>query len=159
MLELRKLAHRDLHHSSAELDARARWMHFLKEGGRWSTLPAALRSPEMVKAMRVLHRFGDAQRDLALYQSRMDYLRLQRTLEQEEEETAAELAAVKAALAQAEAEREQERADNQRLRVEKERERAEKERERAEKERERAEKERLRARLIAAGLFATEDET
>ena len=152
MLELRKLAHRDLHHSSAELDARARWMHFLKEGGRWSTLPAALRSPEMEKAMRVLHRFGDAQRDLALYQSRMDYLRLQRTLEQEEEETAAELAAVKAALAQAEAEREQERADNQRLRVEKER-------ERVEKERERAEKERLRARLIAAGLLPTEDET
>lgn len=61
-----------------------------------AALPAALQSPEMSKAMSVLERFSDAKRDLALYQSRSDFLHVQRTLEVEDEEKAKEKARLEA---------------------------------------------------------------
>jgi predicted transposase/invertase (TIGR01784 family) len=152
VLELRKLGPLGTVDPGRPLDAEARWLYFLKEGGRWATLPAALQSPEMRKAMSVLERFSDAQRDLALYQSRVDYLHVQRTLEVEREEDAARLAELEAALAEVQAEKEQERAEKEKVQAEKEQERVEKERHRAGRAEAEAKLERLRQVLLAAGI-------
>jgi multidrug efflux pump subunit AcrA (membrane-fusion protein) len=102
--------------------------------------------------MSVLERFSDAQRDLALYQSRVDYLHVQRTLEVEREEDAARLAELEAALAEVQAEKEQERAEKEKVQAEKEQERVEKERHRAGRAEAEAKLERLRQVLLAAGI-------
>ena len=110
-----------------------------------AALPAALQSPEMQKAMSVLERFSDAKRDLALYQSRVDYLHVQATLEAEKEEDAERLARMEAENTEAE--------EREALAVAAlEQERAEKEQERAGRAQAEAKLERLRQVLLAAGI-------
>ncbi len=146
VLELRKLQPLRLATAAGTaLDAEARWLYFLKEGGRMAALPAALQSPETQKAMSVLERFSDAKRDLALYQSRVDYLHVQATLEAEKEEDAERLARMEAENTEAE--------EREALAVAAlEQERAEKEQERAGRAQAEAKLERLRQVLLAAGI-------
>jgi predicted transposase/invertase (TIGR01784 family) len=54
-----------------------RWLHFLKEGHRWTELPAVLNTPTMRKAMATLQRFSDKGQDYWRYQARQNYLREQ----------------------------------------------------------------------------------
>jgi predicted transposase/invertase (TIGR01784 family) len=113
-----------------------RWLKFFTEGDRLDAqhLPEWMQTEEMQQAMNTLKAFSEKQRAYHLYQSRQNYLRQQKSIENH-------LNALRAETEQARAEKEQARAAEEWERTEKERERTEKERERAEKEWERAEKE------------------
>ena len=62
------------------------WMYFFREASRWTELPPDLHTPEMEKAMRILERFSEKERDYHDYQSRMNFLREQASLEEERAE-------------------------------------------------------------------------
>ena len=77
-----------------------RWMYFLREAGQWTALPQDLQTPELQKAMRILERFSDKERDYHDYQSRMNFLREQAAIEEERAELLALLEEQKQALVQ-----------------------------------------------------------
>ncbi|MCB9795163.1 MAG: PD-(D/E)XK nuclease family transposase [Alphaproteobacteria bacterium] len=93
-----------------------RWIYFFKDAGAWEELPPALGDPTMRKAMGVLKNISQRERDMAVYESRMDQLRVRRTWEYELELAEARLAEARAQAAQAEAQAAEDRAELQRLR-------------------------------------------
>jgi len=147
---------------------KGRWMNFFKLGKNLDpeNLPGWMETPEMREAMGILRKFSEQEENYALYQSRLDQIRVQRSWEYNMEKVNSENRALKAELEQVRSEENQERkaveealrrserekaarlrekAARQREKVAREREKAAKERERAEKEREKAAKERERA--------------
>ena len=128
---------------------RERWLKFFIEGERLDdrALPSWMQTREMQQAMNTLTEFSDKQHRYHAYQARLDYLRQQRSIEQElEEARQAEEAAIQAK----EVERRAKEAAIQAKEAErqaKETERQAKEAERQAKEAALAEVERLRALL------------
>ena len=106
-----------------------RWLKFFIEGGQLDDqrLPEWMQTEEMHQAMNTLKAFSEKQRAYHLYQSRQNYLRQQKSIENhlnalraETEQARAEMAQAQAATEQAQAEKEQARAAEGRERMEKE---------------------------------------
>ena len=119
----------------APLASDDRWAYFLKEGHAWRDLPAAVRTPELEKAMSVLERFSDKAEDYHRYQSRMNFLREQAALAEEKVELEQEIATLRSDMDQIAAEKDMIAAEKDMIAAEKD-----------------AAIAHLRARLIAAGL-------
>ncbi len=81
VLELEKFARTEI---TSELE---RWLRFFKEGRELddSALPDYMNTPEMRQAMKTLRLFSERERNYFMYQSRMDAIRVQKTLDQERE--------------------------------------------------------------------------
>jgi len=101
-VELSKFASETVHND------RERWLKFFIEGERLDdrALPYWMQTREMQQAMNTLTEFSDKQHRYHAYQARLDYLRQQRSIEQELEEARqaeeAERQAKEAALAEVE---------------------------------------------------------
>ena len=135
-VELSKFANETVH------DDRERWLKFFVEGERLDdrTLPLWMQTKEMTQAMNTLTEFSDKQHRYHAYQARLDYLRQQRSIEEELEE----------ARRAREAERRAREAERQAKEVERQAKEAERQAKEAlieEKEAALAEVERLRALL------------
>ena len=124
-----------------------RWLRFFNEAQALddTDLPNWMQTPEMHQAMSTLKSFSEKERAYHAYQARQNYLRRERSIQRDIDETKAELERQRAALEQERATLEQERANKEQERAAKEQERAAKEQERAAKEQECAAKERERA--------------
>jgi len=118
------------------------WLQFFKEGENLDdqSLPHWMQSNEMKQAMNTLRVFSEKEKQYALYQSRMEYLRIQNTIHAElERERSAKFQALQEKTKQAQ-------------RADKEKQRADKEKQRADKEKQRADKETLRTEEALAEL-------
>ena len=130
-----------------------RWLKFFIEGGRLDDqhLPEWMQTEEMHQAMNTLKAFSEKQRAYHLYQSRQNYLRQQKSIENHLNALRAETEQARTEIAQAQAEKEQAQAEKEQAQAEKEQARAAEERERMEKEAALAEIERLKALIGHAG--------
>jgi len=83
ILELKKWANRKTE------DEADRWVWFFKEGEQLDdeALPEGLNTPEMRQAMETLKRFSEKERSYYLYQNRMNFIREQKTIQRELEES------------------------------------------------------------------------
>ncbi|MCB9764491.1 MAG: Rpn family recombination-promoting nuclease/putative transposase [Alphaproteobacteria bacterium] len=86
------------------LDDEQRWCTFFRQARRWTELPRTLDTPELRQAMGTLIEISDREREYHRYASRLDALRVQRTIENAEREA-------RTLLAEAEARLEAERAE------------------------------------------------
>jgi predicted transposase/invertase (TIGR01784 family) len=79
-----------------------RWLKLFIEGDTLNdvNLPEWMHTPEMWKAMKVLHDFSDKEENYHMYASRLDYQRVQRALEEDARESKAELEQAKNFFAQ-----------------------------------------------------------
>jgi predicted transposase/invertase (TIGR01784 family) len=114
-----------------ELDDVGRWAYFFQKAKDWDRLPTVLDTPELRRAMSILHRFSEKEEDYWRYQARKDFLAEQATIRRELDEARAETERAREAAEQARAGEEQARACEEQAR---------------------AEAERLRARLRALGI-------
>ncbi|MCB9764758.1 MAG: Rpn family recombination-promoting nuclease/putative transposase [Alphaproteobacteria bacterium] len=80
------------------LDDEQRWCTFFRQARRWTELPPALDTPELRQAMGTLIEISDREREYHRYASRLDALRVQRTIENAEREAREQLAETRAAL-------------------------------------------------------------
>jgi predicted transposase/invertase (TIGR01784 family) len=69
-------------------NAQDRWLQFFKDGEQFddATLPEWMNTPEMSQAMTTLRQFSEKERNYHVYQARQNYLRQQRTIQEEMEE-------------------------------------------------------------------------
>jgi hypothetical protein len=115
-----------------------RWLYYFKEAQRWESPPEGLDTAEFRKAMAVLRRFTESDREWDRCQAREQSLMLERTIERERQELREEV--------------DQARAELERARAELERARAEQEQLQGSNEEFRADAERLRELLRKAGI-------
>ncbi|MBF0101332.1 MAG: Rpn family recombination-promoting nuclease/putative transposase [Desulfobacterales bacterium] len=146
ILELEKFVTNNVHN---ELE---RWLLFFKEGEELDDtyLPEYMNTEEMREAMNTLKAFSEKERAYHLYQSRLNYIREQKTIQLELEAQRQEIKSSQKEIKKAQkekekVEKEKEKAEKEKEKAEKEKEKAEKEKEKAEKEKEKAEKEKEKA--------------
>jgi predicted transposase/invertase (TIGR01784 family) len=92
LLELAKFA------SEAVETEQERWVKFFKEGGKLDPdhLPPWMNTPEMRQAMSTLNSFSEKENAYYAYQARLEYLRVQRAMQQDVEERDRALASISA---------------------------------------------------------------
>jgi hypothetical protein len=143
LLEIAKFA------SDAVATEQDRWVKFFKEGAKLDPdhLPPWMDTPEMRQAMSTLNTFSEKENAYYAYQARLEYQRVQRAMQQDEEERDRALEERDRALEERGRALEQTRAELEQSRAAETHEREAKEQEREAKERALAEVERLRRQL------------
>ncbi|MBF0225532.1 MAG: Rpn family recombination-promoting nuclease/putative transposase [Desulfobacterales bacterium] len=135
-----------------------RWMLFFKDAKNidYENPPNFMNTEEMRQAMETLKRFSEKEKEYFLYQSRMNYLRVQKTIEEDMEKLRRDMARLK--LEKEAIEQKKEAIEQEKEAIEQEKEAIEQEKEAIEQEKEAIEQERKLALIREQEAKAKEQE-